>query len=162
MGGAGDWQLPALRSTVSAFAGKLAHVGAVARRLSTLAAIAAVLVIGLPLASYYLGRAPKPDAARADDDVILVSPRGDTREARPITFVWRRLAEAKQYELTVMADDGEHVFAETTTDTTVQTSVALVAGKEYDWNVSARLANGAEKVSETVRFRIVGTAEERR
>jgi hypothetical protein len=162
MGGIGDPGYPALGRGVSAFAGALARVAAFARRLSTLAAVAAVLVIGLPLASYYLGRTPATEPEREANDVVLVSPRGETRETQPITFVWRSVAEANLYDVTVQSDDGERVTGETTRDTTLRTSAMLAVGKGYLWGVTAHLTNGGERGAQKVRFQIVGTDDGRR
>ena len=127
----------------------------VARRLSTLAAAAAILVLGVPLISYYMLRpaAPHPEPERAAGDVSLVSPRGDMRAVQPIGFVWRRVESADQYDVTVVGDDGSTIARETTRDTSVLVHAALSGGRDYYWSVVAHLANGGERRSEPLRFR---------
>lgn len=126
----------------------------IARRLSTLAAAAAILVLGLPLASYYIRRAPTSDAERAAGDVTLVSPRGEVRSAQPVALAWRSVPSAEQYDVSIVADDGSNVVRQSTRDTTLLARTALPAGRDYYWKVIARLANGGERRSESVRFRL--------
>ncbi len=126
----------------------------VVRRLSTLAAAAAILVIGLPLASHYIRRAPAPESERAAGDVTLVAPRGDLRSALPVMLVWRSVPSAERYEVTIVADDGSSVARESTGDTTFLARGALATGRDYYWSVIAHLADGGERRSEPARLRL--------
>lgn len=125
----------------------------VSRRLSTLAAVAAVLVIGLPLVSYYVRRPLTPEPERAASDVVLVSPRGDLQNAQPITLTWRSVSSAQQYDVTVLTDDGSSVVRETTRDTTLRAN-ALPPGRDYYWSVTVHLTNGGERRSDPAKFRV--------
>jgi hypothetical protein len=125
------------------------------RRFTTNAAAAAILVVaGIPVLSRLGRQSPAGDVQRSGADIVLVAPKGDVREDRPL-FVWKPVASAEQYEVTVVGADGSIPLRQTTRDTTLAAPASLAAGADYVWTVMARLIDGGERRSEPVSFRVV-------
>ena len=125
----------------------------VMRRLSTLAVIAAIFVLGVPLMRQYFRRGPTGGNV-ARSRITLVSPRGDLPAVQAVPLVWRSVASTEQYEVSVVGDDGSSVLRETTRDTMLLVRSTLVSGRDYSWSVVAHLADGDERRSEPLKFRI--------
>ncbi|HMC54803.1 MAG TPA: hypothetical protein VKH19_06485 [Gemmatimonadaceae bacterium] len=81
---------------------------------------------------------------RRPDGMALASPRPEATITTP-TFVWWSYPGVSTYELEIVTEAGEQVYATSTRDTTIQVSADhFEAGKKYLWLVRA-LANGQTK-----------------
>ena len=131
---------------------------AVTRRLVSLAAAAVILVVaGVPVVRHYAGGSRPPESTRAADDISLIAPRGDTRDARPLVLRWRTVPTAARYDVSVVGDDGTTPVKLTTSDTSaaIGADVQLERGREYFWTVTAHLSDGGERRAEPVSFRLI-------
>jgi anti-sigma factor RsiW len=115
-----------------------------ARRWLPVGVAAAAVLAGIVLLRP--GR-PAPDVVRDAGDerpiAVVVPLDGDTVAGTP-TFVWRPVAGARTYRLTLTSEAGDSVWAATTTDTAVRTpaDVALERTARYYWYVDALLPDG--------------------
>ena len=118
------------------------------------AAASVILVIGVTLLSRWTAR---PEATRGGirSTVQLVAP-AERVNADPITFSWKPVSDARDYEIEVLDADGLSTFVSTVRATSVQlpASVHLIPGAEYRWWVVARRADGSRIGAVPRRLRI--------
>jgi anti-sigma factor RsiW len=71
-------------------------------------------------------------------------------------FVWRAIADAVTYRLTITDDAGDELWSQTTSDTaaTRPRSVRLLAGRTYFWYIDALKGDGTSATSGVRRFQI--------
>ncbi len=101
------------------------------------AALAAVLL--LPAGRRSATSAPHRDAPSAADSPLLVVPIETV--AGPVVFIWRSVAGADQYRLTLLDADGRPLFEASSADTALALprGIALAPGTSYFWKVEARM-----------------------
>jgi hypothetical protein len=71
-------------------------------------------------------------------------------------FIWRAMANAVTYRLTVTDEAGDEIWNQTTSDTTLRPSpeVTLAPGRTYFWYVDALRSDGVSATSGVRSFRI--------
>jgi len=128
-----------------------------------LAAVAAaiVVVVGIPR----IGRvsnepttsirsAPAITSTDQPQKISTISPADDAQlDARGAMFVWRSVAVAATYRLTLQDSTGSTVWASSTEDTSavLPDSLRLAPGAYY-WSVAARLPNASSAKTDVRRF----------
>lgn len=135
-------------------------------RLQTLAAAAAVIVIGLTLSQLIVDREPAVVAPTVDTyrsgRLDVIAPTGDLRVA-PREFRWVAVAGAERYDLVVLEVDRTILWRTSTREPRIDLAPAVIAqfvpGKAILWEVTARGSNEAILAqSGTQRFRVAVNA----
>lgn len=111
-------------------------------------AASVVLLLGAGIVWRQVAGPEAPDTFRGAEDVVVVAPE-DGVVAAPVTFVWRSVEGALDYEIELSDADGNAVYRGTTPDTllALPASVTLAPGATYAWWVHARLRDGRMKRS---------------
>lgn len=110
---------------------------------------AAAAVAGLLVARPLVHRSmPDIDVERQGQPAArlqIVAPAAGARVSEPVVLAWRAAAGASVYRVTLSREDGDSVWAGTTSDTTlaIPPGVPLSRTARYYWYVDALLANGA-------------------
>jgi len=130
----------------------------------TLAAVAAVLVLGVALRSNWRQPAvrgerevPSERSASATTRIRTVFPTDTVPIARSqLRFVWRRDAQATTYALAVDDSSGRSVWAGEISDTTftLPDSARVAPSGLYFWHVDAIHVDGSSAQSDAIAFRI--------
>jgi hypothetical protein len=98
-------------------------------------------------------RAPQAALGQGDNAVVATAPAyGSTIPARGGTFTWHRRS-TDTYRITVLAQNGEPLWSQETSDTsvTLPAAVVLEPGRTYFWRVDA-IADGIAATSGPQRF----------
>lgn len=110
---------------------------------------AAAAVAGLMLARPLLHRPGAADDVERQGQsaahLEIVAPAAGARVSRPVVLTWHAARGASVYRVTLSREDGDSVWAGTTSDTTlaIPPGVSLARTARYYWYVDALLANGA-------------------
>ena len=118
-------------------------------------ALAAALLLAVAISVWRLTLPQTESVVRAGtESVVLVTPRGNVRSARVLT--WHAVPNASQYAVELRREDGTFVLQDRTTDTTLALPESVTLPKEEDlyWTVSARLVDGSDVRATPRRFRI--------
>ncbi len=143
--------------------GRLVRMRARRRRLLVLTPVAAAAAVaGILLFAPRSGEPPEDGRAfRALGEGIqrveIVAPTNDsTVSTDSIRFTWRSAGADVQYALAVTNLDGEPVFSQSTSDTTLVLSVVgnLPSGRTYFWFVDALFTDGESATTGIHRFSI--------
>lgn len=143
--------------------GRLVRMRARRKRLLVLTPVAAAAVAAGVLLFTPQSRGPLEDgrAFRAPGEGIqrveVVAPSNDsTVVSDSIRFTWRSVGPDVQYALAVTDLNGEPVFSESTSDTTLVLSVVgnLPSGRTYFWFVDALFTDGESATTGIHRFSI--------
>ncbi len=142
--------------------GRLVRMRARRRRLLVLTPVAAAAVAaGILLFAPGSGEPEDGRAFRAPGEGIqrveVVAPSNDsTVVSDSIRFTWRSVGPDVQYALAVTDLNGEPVFSESTSDTTLVFSVVgnLPSGRTYFWFVDALFTDGESATTGIHRFSI--------
>jgi hypothetical protein len=131
----------------------LAHVFAGRRwrsmaPLALAASVAVVVAVGLSLRPR---EAPEIERGTGSAVAVLAPPR-DIVAGGQVTFAWKAVPAAREYQLEVLDERGAVVFATRTAETsaTLPDRVRLTPGASYRWWVRAMLGSG-EPLSSDVR-----------
>lgn len=137
-------------------------------RLQTLAAAAAVVIVGLTLSQLIVDREPAVVAPAADRDTYrserleIGGPTGDLRAA-PREIHWVPVKGAERYDVVILEVDRTILWRATTREPRIELPAAVIAqfvpGKTILWEVSAHASDGTIVAqSGTQRFRVAVTS----
>ncbi len=122
-------------------------------------ALAAAVLLGIPILWPTFGPAGRIDVERGNsaptlEPVMIVEPAdGGLVPGGGVRFVWRSVAEAGQYRLTLTDSTGARIWSADRSDTTVALETpGLAKGAAYYWLVDALLPDGRIRSSTTHRF----------
>jgi hypothetical protein len=129
------------------------------RRWLLAGAAAAAAVIGIVL--LMPGRKPAGDVIRGPNDgegvphMTAVIPASDARvSAGSLRLVWRAVATAELYRVTVTDAGGAPVWSDSTSDTAATPRATLTPGRTYYWVVDALLSDGRSATTGSVGFTV--------
>lgn len=116
-------------------------------------AAAAVVIVAISLV---IGRGKQPtpdDVLRGDRSLpVLVGPRG-TVAGGEITLVWRPVAGAASYDVTVATEGGVRVYQTSTRDTTIALPIrTAVSPGDYYWFVRVKMPDASERATVPIPF----------
>lgn len=138
-----------------------ALVGRNRRSATPWLALAASVVLVLGGVALWRSSLPEPaDVSRGSGDrLTLVMPAGAVGREQASRLVWRAVPRAVRYDVEIVAAAGALVFSRAVAapDTAVALSdVALTAGVEYRWRVTAQLDDGGRASSTALAFSLRG------
>jgi hypothetical protein len=119
------------------------------------AAASVVLVIGTAVITENWPARPEQTRGGAGPIVELVTP-AERVTGRPVTFSWKPVSDARDYEIEVLDADGLSAFVSTVRGTSVElpATVHLLPGTDYRWWVVARRADGSRVGAVPRRLRV--------
>ena len=116
------------------------------RRSTELIGVGVILVIAI--VAYFLFRPHRVTKGKVD----LISPKPEATLATP-TFVWYSYPGVREYELEIVTEGGDQVYATTTGDTVAQVpGDKLAAGKKYLWLVRGIVKGETQAIAHIDRF----------
>jgi hypothetical protein len=127
------------------------------------APILAIALVVLLAAAAYAGRGWLPiiraqllQQGRTAFPLQLVAPRAGENQAAGLTFIWRSIPGATNYEFNLVTRNGRMILLSTVNDTTLTLadSIALNAEEDYRWWVEATGPDGKPQRSEVRSLRI--------
>jgi len=125
-----------------------AQRGSVLRRRAIPLALAATVLLAFGLARVFRPTDEILSERGGTSDVVLVSPANGNSVGDSVTFVWRPVTRALDYQLEVTDNEGTILSTTVTTDTTWRPGTPLPPG-ECRWWIIAHLDDRTERRSET-------------
>ena len=107
-------------------------------------AAAAVLVIAVGAVATVLRRTDEGLTRGGAAELSLIAPAESVVAGSPVTLTWHALPGADRYQVELLGMDGDSLFAQVTTDTTVTLPAASLpaVAQELLWSVRASLRDG--------------------